>query len=171
MCIDGSTVCVNLTTCALVREIACLQHRPEHTSLHNGSVVRAVQHSDSLPKAAKPKLLHMVSYGEYYLPSNISSSSPPSTASQSMLPPLPYTLSYEAMLACEKKGTSSRMLSICRSDRSMGRRIGLLSTVGVEVGPCSGGGALCKRINEWPVLAWSKVGTHSRDRQVTRDLC
>lgn len=113
----------------------------------------------------------MVLYGEHYLPSNISSSSPPSTASQSTLPPLLYTLSYEAMLACEKKGTSSRMLSICRSDRSIGRRIGLLPTVGVELAPCSGEGALCRRVNEWPVLVGARKGTHFRDGQVARDLC
>lgn len=87
-----------------------------------------------------------------------------------MLPPLLYTLSYEAMLACEKKGTSSRILSICRSDCSIGRRIGLLSTVGVVVAPGSGGAALYEQVNEWPVLVGAGKGTHFCDGQVAGDL-
>jgi len=45
-------------------------------------------------------------------PSNMSATSPRSTASQSILPPLAYTLSYEEMLTCEKNGIRSRILSI-----------------------------------------------------------
>ncbi len=47
-----------------------------------------------------------------YRPSNISSMMFFSIASQSMFPPLAYTLSYDDMLMLEKNGTKSRMLSI-----------------------------------------------------------
>jgi hypothetical protein len=59
-----------------------------------------------------------------YRPSNMSSMRPFSTAAQSTFPPLAYTLSYDDMLTLEKNGTKSRMLSICRTEFSKGRRMG-----------------------------------------------
>ena len=70
----------------------------------------------------------------HHRPSNMSSNKAASTESQSTFPQLWYTLSYAAMLACEKKWMRSRMLSICRTDCSMRRRLGRLSTKGVAVG-------------------------------------
>ena len=66
-----------------------------------------------------------------YLPSKRSSSSPRSTTGQLTMPPLWYTLSYEEMLAVEKKGTRSRTLSIWRRVWRSGRRICVLGAEGV----------------------------------------
>ena len=57
--------------------------------------------------------------------------SPSSTASQSTLPPLLYTLSYDAMLAWLKNGTRSRMLSIACRARRKGRRRARVPVKGV----------------------------------------
>ena len=66
-----------------------------------------------------------------HLPSKRSSISPRSTSGQSTTPPLWYTLSYEDMLAVEKKGTRSRTLSICRRVWRSGRRICVVGAEGV----------------------------------------
>lgn len=62
--------------------------------------------------------------GAYADPSNRSFNKPLSTASQSTLPLLEYTLSYDDTLMFEKNGTRSRKLSICRTWFSEGRRMG-----------------------------------------------